>query len=185
MLERHVLEAEALAEMLRPTGRWLDLGTGGGLPGLVLAWRHPAVSWTLLDATAKKIAAVAAFAEALDLGNVTPLVGRAEALAHDAHHREGYDGVVSRAVAPLATLAELCRGFVKPGGLIVAVKGPAWRQEFDEAAGAMGALRMDHVHTAQLPDAARETWVVTMRAVGPVPANFPRRNGVPRQDPLR
>jgi 16S rRNA (guanine527-N7)-methyltransferase len=185
ILDRHILEAAALADRLSPAGRWMDLGTGGGLPGLVLAWRHPTVTWVLVDATAKKIAEVDRFAAALELQNVRALVGRAESLAHQPAHRGTYDGVVARAVAPLATLVELARGFLRPEGLLVAVKGPAWRDELEAAQAALRRLAVQHVSTERLPNAARESWVVTMQAAGPPPAGFPRRDGLPKHDPLR
>lgn len=184
VLERHVGESLAVAAAVRPTGRWMDLGTGGGLPGLLMAWRHPDVSWTLVDATAKKVAAVAAFAAELGLDNVITVAARAEQLAHDPSHRARYQGVVSRAVARLATLAELTRGFLAPGGVLVAVKGPAWRAELDDALPALQRLRLllDSTMSLHLPD--REVWLVTMKADGPPPPDFPRRDGLPQQDPL-
>ena len=183
--DRHVRECDALSASLSPSGRWMDLGTGGGLPGLVLALRHPSTHWVLVDATRKKADAVAEFARDLGLVNVTVLHGRAETLARDAAHRGAYDGVVSRAVAPLATLAELCRGFLRNEATMVAVKGPRWREELRAAGGALATLRLGDVHTAELADVARPTWVVTMRADGPPPADFPRRDGIPKQDPLQ
>lgn len=185
VFERHLVECDALAAMLTPAGRWMDLGTGGGLPGLVLAIRHPTVAWTLVDATAKKVDAVSSFAAELDLANVDVVQGRAETLAHDAVYRGTFDGVVSRALAPLPTLVELCRGVVGGNGHMIAVKGPGWRAELDAAAPAMAALRVRVVSTARLEVPARETWVVTMRADGAPPPGYPRRDGVPKADPIR
>lgn len=185
VLERHILECDALADMLTPTGRWLDLGTGGGLPGLVLAYRFPDVNWTLVDATAKKVAAVRTFVAALGLRNVDVVQGRAETLAHDDSFRGRYDGVVTRALAPLPTLVELCRGFVGAGGSIVAMKGPGWRAEVADAERALAALRLDVVSTVRLPTGVRESWVVTMRASGAPPPGYPRRNGLPKAEPIR
>ncbi len=185
VLERHVLEGLSVANQLTPTGRWMDLGTGAGLPGLVLAWRHRDVAWTLVDATAKKVAAVQAFAGELALANVTAVQARAEALAWEREHRGAYNGVVARALAPMVTLVELARGFVAAGGTLVAVKGPRWREELEEARGALRTLRFSHVSTERLDSAGRETWLVTMRAAGPPPPGYPRRDGVPKADPLR
>ena len=163
----------------------MDLGTGGGLPGLVLAWRHPDVAWTLLDATAKKVDAVRAFADELRLSNVTVAQGRAETLAWEQQHRGRYAGVVARAVAPLPTLVELARGFLAPTGSLVAIKGPAWREEAREAQGALRTLRYGAVSTERLRGTERESWLVTMQAHGPPPSGYPRRDGVPKSDPLR
>ena len=185
VLQRHVLEAAAVARAVSPAGRWMDLGTGGGLPGLVLAWRHPDVRWTLVDATAKKVAAVRASADELQLRNVTVVQARAEALAWDPEHRGTYGGVVARAVAPLVTLLELACGFLRQGGDLVAIKGPGWRDELLAAGGAARVLGFSHVHSERLESEARETWLVTMRAEGQPPAGFPRRNGLPKSDPLR
>ena len=185
VLERHVLEADALAAVLHPFGRWMDLGTGGGLPGLVLAARFPEVAWTLVDATAKKVAAVASFAATLGLDNVVVVHSPAETLAHDPAHRGSYDGVVSRAVAPMPTLAELSRGFLKADGRMVAVKGPRWEEEVEAAAGALRQLHLRLLHSEILAAAVRPTWVVTMAAEGPPPASFPRRPGLPKHEPLQ
>jgi 16S rRNA (guanine527-N7)-methyltransferase len=183
--EVHVAEALAVGDVLGKPGdqRWLDLGTGGGLPGLALAICWPDVRWTLLDATAKKIEAVAEFARELGLARVTALSGRAEELAHDPHHREQYDAVIARAVAPLPVLVELARGFLRRGGVLHAVKGPAWREELDAAAGAMRRLGLEFSTAADVPDAVRPTTVVTMRAAKPVVALYPRRSGLPRAQP--
>lgn len=163
----------------------MDLGTGGGLPGLVLAWRFPAVAWTLVDATAKKAEAVRQFAEALGLSNVNVVQARAEPLAWDADHRGRYHGVVARAVAPLQTLTELARGFLAPGGHLVAIKGPAWERELRDAHAALESLRYRNVHSDLMAGEERETWVVTMQAHGRPPPEFPRRDGIPKQNPLR
>lgn len=184
--ETHIAEAVALHPHVGslPGQSWVDVGTGGGLPGLVLAILDPAVEWTLVDSTMKKITAVETFAAALGLGNVRTVAGRAESLGRDPAYRERFDGSVSRALASLPTLAELCRGFVREGGHVLAVKGPRWREELAASAPALTALRLGAVHTEEVSSAPRPTWVVRMRALGPTPAAYPRREGRPRSHPL-
>lgn len=184
--EHHVEEGVALVPVLplRPGERWLDLGTGGGLPGLVLAILRPDIEWTLLDATAKKIRAVETFRDDLGLTNVETVHGRAEALAREPSFREAFNGVVSRAVARLVVVAELSRGFVRSGGVVAAVKGPQWEEELAEARRGLAELRLADIHSERVPDTARATWLVTMRANGPAPRRFPRRDGVPLTRPL-
>lgn len=184
LLQRHIVECEAVAAHLDPSGRWMDLGTGGGLPGLVLAYRHPDTEWVLVDATAKKVAAVQRFAAALALENVTVVHGRAESLAHEPEHRGGYQGVVCRAVAQLPILVELARGFLAPGGMLAAMKGPRWRAELQGAQAAIRLMRFADVRGSRLPLPDRSSWLVTMRADGAPPPNYPRRDGIPKQQPL-
>jgi 16S rRNA (guanine527-N7)-methyltransferase len=182
----HIPEAVAVAALLGAERgqRWMDLGTGGGLPGLVLAVLAPDVEWTLLDSTRKKIVVVEDFARQLGLANVHGLGERAEVSARDPLHRGVYDGVVARAVAPLAVLVELARGFVRDGGLLVAVKGPGHVEELDVAAAAMAALRWRLLGVERVTSTPRPTWLVRMRAEGDPPPRYPRPVGVPRATPI-
>ena len=195
----HLPECLAVARALPLAAgqRWMDLGTGGGLPGLVCAIVHPQVHWVLVDATAKKARAVAAFAEELGLERVHVVAARAEVLARDPDHREGYDGVVARAVAGLPALAELARGFLRHDRPLIAIKGSGWREEVEAAGGALRQLRYARPEVTELlaaPEgtdssdvpgsAARPVVLVSIRAVGSAPPRYPRPDGVPQSRPL-
>lgn len=182
----HIEEAAMVAEALplAPGSRWIDVGTGGGLPGLALAVLAPETHWTLLDSARKKVVAVEGFATELGLRNVTAVAERAEVLAWQPAHRERYDGAVSRALARMDVVAELSRGFVRPQGSIAAVKGPRAREELPVLERVRTLLGVDEIHCTPLPDAPRSTWLVTMRATGSAPPTYPRRNGVPSSSPL-
>lgn len=171
----HVDECVAVAQQIRP-GRgtwWMDLGTGGGLPGLVLAASFPAVHWTLLDARAKKLVLVRGFAEELGLENVTTVHGRAEELASDRAHRGRYAGVVSRAVGSLAPTVALCRGFVDDGE-IVAVRGPRASAEAESLVRWCDDLGVTLPTVELISGTMRPTWLVRLRGRGPAPGRFPR-----------
>lgn len=184
--ERHIAECADLAPLVAAIGgtAWVDLGTGGGLPGLVLAILQPEVHWTLIDSVQKKVAAVEDFVGTLGLSNVRVVAGRAETLARDVAYREAFDGVVSRAVAALPVLLELCRGFVGTGGSIIAVKGARWEEELAASSAALRELRLRFAHSSAITSNDRTSWAVTMTALGPTPAAYPRRVGRPRSLPL-
>ena len=128
----HVLHSLAIAKFVEfePDTQIVDLGTGGGFPGIPLAILFPEVSFTLIDGTRKKISVVEAVAEGLGLSNVRPLAVRAE------EHKGQYDFVVTRAVAEMSMLARWSAHLVQhkrqlhalPNGLI-ALKGGQVKQE--------------------------------------------------------
>lgn len=166
--------------------RVLDIGTGAGFPTLPLAIVRPEVAFTPLDSIRKKIDFVRSAAEALNLTGVTPLVGRAETLGRDPEHRERYDRVVCRAVAALPILAELGLPLLKPGGLLVAQKGPISEEELHagrRAAGEVGG-GVTEVDAFTLPVLGDARTLVVIEKVGPTPKKYPRREGVPNAQPL-
>lgn len=133
----HILDSVSVADQIPDQGCVCDVGTGGGFPGLVLAILRPETEFTLLDATEKKVRAVERTAQDLGLTNVRALCGRAEELGSRAF-RDRFDLVVSRAVAPLEILAELCLPLVKSGGAFCAMKG---RRAAEERAAAKKILQ--------------------------------------------
>ena len=119
---------------LIPTGsRVIDIGSGAGLPGLPLKILRPDLDITLLDATEKKTRFISEAAEACGL-EIKVINARAEEAAHMIELREYFDVCVSRAVARLDMLLELCAGFVKAGGAILAYKGEKADEENRQAA---------------------------------------------------
>jgi len=118
-----------------------DIGCGGGFPGLPIGCVVPQANITMIDSTEKKIHALQENASVLGLTGINPVWGRGEELASakGGKHRERYDVCVSRAVARLPVLCELCLPFVKPGGVFFAMKGMRAQEELEES---MRAIRM-------------------------------------------
>ena len=175
-----------LDALLPPNAHLIDVGTGGGIPGLVLAIARPTWRITLLDATRKKVHFVEETARTLGLNNVRAVWGRAEEVARESDHREQYDAAVARAVAPLRVLAELCLPFVRVGGWWCAMKGPAVAEEADEAHAAIALLGGEppHIEMVEVPGADAQRAVVLVRKHTPTPERYPRRAGVPHKRPL-
>ena len=135
----HFLDCAALLCFAEMRGKTVwDIGTGAGFPGLALKIACPEMNLTLLDSLDKRVAFLMETCSALGFEDVTCLHARAEEAASD--NRETADIVTSRAVAGLNVLAELCLPFVKEGGLFVAMKGPAFEEELEQAKSAIKAL---------------------------------------------
>jgi len=160
----------------------LDIGSGGGVPGLALAIARPGLHVTLLDATAKKVRFLAETAEVLGLDRVTALHGRAEELARNPNHREQYGAVTARAVARLVTLVELSLPFVSVGGCAILPKGSAAAEELDEARYAVGLL--GGRARPLVPTPIEGTTLIVVDKRKPTPAAYPRTTGVPNRKPL-
>jgi 16S rRNA (guanine527-N7)-methyltransferase len=161
--------------------RIIDVGSGGGLPGIPLAICLPEIEITLLEATGKKVQFLNEAREALGLSNLRVVQGRAEVCGRDREaHRERYDIVVSRAVGLLATLVELTVPFAKLGGMVLAIKGERAAEEVVEAKQALYAL---HAH-ALAPLRTPTGTIVPIRKMRTTPKIYPRAAGEPKRVPL-
>jgi 16S rRNA (guanine527-N7)-methyltransferase len=162
LTSRHVPECVALAGLL-PAGpaRLLDVGSGGGFPGIVIAIARPELEVHLLDSTAKKTEFLSSAAEDLGLTNVTVHTGRAEELARG-ELRSSFDLVTARAVAVLDRLLTWTVPFLAAGGVLYAVKGERWREELEQATDALrrtGARLLATPDDLPQPQGARsEAW---------------------------
>ncbi|HTW00088.1 MAG TPA: 16S rRNA (guanine(527)-N(7))-methyltransferase RsmG [Streptosporangiaceae bacterium] len=127
--ERHIMNCAALAELVPHPSSVIDLGSGAGLPGIVIAILIPDATVVLLEPMARRAAFLEECVADLGLGNATVRRGRAEDLAGEL----AADVVVARAVAPMQRLAGLALGLVRPGGLVLALKGAGAEQELTRA----------------------------------------------------
>ena len=118
----------------------IDVGTGGGFPGIPLAIAFPEKEFVLIDSLNKRIRIINELCENYGIDNVTALHGRAEELGRNSNFRESFDICVSRAVANMSTLSEYCLPFVKIGGTFIAYKGPECSEELNNASNAIRML---------------------------------------------
>jgi naphthoate synthase len=180
---RHILESLELVASVRALGakRCVDLGTGGGVPGMPLAIAMPDTEWLLIDAREKKIAFIAETAKALGVTNVRAVASRAELLvAKGKTDRDHADLLVARALAPMPVLVELALPFVRVGGHMLAVKGERAEEELAQAKRALESLGGEVVHVARRETATH----VLVKKVRATPPRFPRQPGQAKRAPL-
>lgn len=180
---RHVQDSLTLVPFLASADakRVIDVGSGGGLPGLPLAIAMPDARFTLLEATGKKAAFLEETIAALGLRNARVVNERAEVAGQDHHeHRAHYDAVVARAVARLNTLAELTVPFAREGGTVLLIKG---QQAEAEVAEAKQSLYRLHAQVVDLHRTATGT-VVVIEKPRATPRSYPRAPGEPKRKPL-
>ena len=184
----HLLDCAALLPQQDFRGRAvIDVGCGAGFPGLPLRILEPSVRLTLLDATEKKIAFLQETVQALGLDGVTCTAGRAEELsAPGAELRETFDIAVSRAVAPLPILAELCLPFVKKGGYFCAMKAKGAEAELQDAQNAIRLLggTVAECRAYPIPGTDLRHCAVWIEKTGFTPRPYPRRFSKIKQKPL-
>jgi len=187
--QKHFADSLALLDdtpcPLIPDACLLDVGSGGGFPGVPLKIARPDIALTLLEATGKKADFLRMLLDELGL-EANVVNARAEQAAHETMYRERFDVVTARAVAALPVLCELCLPFVKAGGVFVAYKGPREKAE-EELRGAANAIKVlgaeiERVHSETTAYGGRAR--IMLRKISQTPANYPRNHGAIRKTPL-
>jgi len=185
---KHYLDSVSLLKFVEiPVGaKVIDVGTGAGLPGLPLKIVRPDLEMTLLDSVRKKLTFLQVVVDELELRKSELVHGRAEDVGRTPAYREQYDFSISRAVARLNVLAELCMPFCKVDGSFVAYKGPDVREEVQEAERAIGLLggRLEAVHEFVLPSTDMCRSLVVVRKTRRTSPKYPRKSGTPERNPL-
>jgi len=163
----------------------VDVGSGGGLPGLPLAIVKPELKVTLLEATGKKARFLERAAEALGLDNVAVVNDRAETAGPQKAYRERFDAAVGRAIGPINVMLELTLPLVRVGGRVLAMKGKAVEGELRDAGDALMLLGGGEVEAYDaLPGLEEEAVIVEIAKAQATPRQYPRRPGTPKHEPL-
>ncbi|CAL5052123.1 unnamed protein product [Urochloa decumbens] len=164
----------------------IDVGSGAGLPGLILAVARPSWRFTLLESMKKRCTFLEHAVEAMGLSNVDVVCDRAENAGQSLDHREAYDVAAARAVAELKVLAEYCLPFVRVGGLFIAAKGHDPHEEIKNAKNAvqkLGASMSELCNVESMGPHGQRTAVIYLKDRA-TPRKYPRLPGTPSKMPL-
>jgi 16S rRNA (guanine527-N7)-methyltransferase len=177
------LEVLRVARLFSPASLLVDVGSGGGFPGLAIACVEPETAVHLVEPLRKRARLLAELARELGLANVAVHPERAEE-AGRGPLRDFSPLVTARAVAPLRELLEYTAPLAAPGGYLVLPKGSGATEELCEAAAAMATLACTCEQTVPMRPEVSGLRVVVLRKTGPTPPAYPRRPGMPAKRPL-
>ena len=163
----------------------IDVGTGAGFPGLVLAAAYPDCQITLLDSTGKKLKAVEDIASNMGVSNVQIVHMRAEDAGKKPEFREQYNYATARAVAELRVLLEYTLPFVKVGGSFLSLKGASAIDEIDGAKGALKTLggKINEINEFSLPGGDKRA-IINVKKISQIPSKYPRVSAQIAKKPL-
>ena len=168
----------------------IDIGSGGGFPGVPLAIMFPEKVFVLMDSSGKRMKIVQEIVSDMGICNVRTIHGRAEELGRNEEYREKFDLCVSRAVASMPTLSEYCLPFVKVDGSFIAYKGPGSDDEIAGADKAISTLGGKIIRTEEAAgtvfsaDGNEGHRLVYIIKESPTPSKYPRGGGKPSKKPL-
>ena len=184
-VEKHYIDSLAALEVaeFQESKRIMDLGTGGGFPGIPLAVMNPEKEFVLMDSLAKRLKIIDGLAEEIGINNVETVHGRAEDLARQEEYRENFDIVVSRAVAEMKVLAEYALPFVKEGGALIAYKTAGEKLD-EEITAAERAIRVLGGELSRTKKGTGDHTLVIVKKIKKTPSKYPRKAGTPKKEPL-
>ncbi|WP_156299111.1 16S rRNA (guanine(527)-N(7))-methyltransferase RsmG [Streptobacillus canis] len=183
MIEKHFIDALLLTKVIKEDEKKLiDLGTGAGFPGLVLAIYYPEKNFLLVDSVKKKVAFLVEVIEALNLKNVKTSSERAEEIVKK--YREKFDTALCRGVANLRIILEYMIPFVKSGGRFLPQKLNL--NEVEESSNALKVLNstIEQIHKFNLPLCQDERIILEIKKNNKTSLEYPRAVGVPSKKPL-
>ena len=184
-LDLHIEDSRKVLERWQLTNqKIIDVGSGAGFPGLIMALTSKENEYLLLESDLKKQQFLQRAIEMLTMNHVQAIRGRAEDIAHHIDYREKFDVSTSRAVAAMRVVLEYCLPLIRVGGMVFLWKGPRYQEEIQEATDAMKLLggTVQDVHLYQLGD--RQRAIIQVRKHQQTPDKYPRRTGLPVKRPL-
>ncbi len=163
----------------------IDVGSGAGFPGLIMAMYCQDNEYTLLESELKKCNFLQQTIEMLKINQVQVIRGRAEEIGHHKDYREQYDVSASRAVAAMRVIIEYCLPLTQVGGMVFLWKGPRYEEEIEQSQNALQVLggKVEDIHLYKI-GGGRQRAIIQIRKIQPTPEKYPRRTGLPVKRPL-
>lgn len=183
---KHFVDSLAINKFVAQAKSIIDIGTGGGFPGIPLKIMNYDKKVTLIDSVNKKLNVIRDITKDMDLGEVEILHSRAEDLASKQEYRETYDIATTRAVSNFSTILEYMLPFIKVGGYAICMKGPNYTEEFEEAKVAIEVLggKFDSIERLNVGNELERN-IIIIKKVKNTPKKFPRGQGKPLKEPIR
>lgn len=188
MMDKHFIDSLTVLKtgILPESGKMIDVGTGAGFPGMVLAMACPDMEVILLDSQQKRLAFLDHVRRETDTKNTVIIHARAEDGARKPELREQFDIAAARALAPMNVLCEYLLPYVKTGGSALCWKGPALKEELESGRKAARLLGGQLEMPLSCPVQGRdwEHMILPIRKISRTAAAYPRKAGVPKNKPL-
>lgn len=185
-IDKHIEDSLKVRDVLDLTGeKMVDIGSGAGFPGMIIAMACPQAKITLVESDHKKSQFLKEVSRELELTNVEVICARVEELGQDSRYRGSFNLCSSRAVASMNILLEYGLPLLFPGGRLLLWKGRNYQQEIDQAQNGLAILGgvVEDVYQYNLME-ERDRTIVIVRKETPTPEKYPRRVGIPAKRPL-
>lgn len=183
---KHFVDSLSISEIVGDNKRIIDVGTGGGFPGIPLKLLNENLNVSLVDSVNKKIMVLNDIINKMKLNNIEAIHTRAEDLAKKKEYREGFDIAVSRAVSNMNTLVEYLLPFVKIGGYVVCMKGPGYEEELNASKTAIEILggKIEEIKELKVSDELDRN-IIIIKKIKSTSSKYPRGQGKPLREPLK
>lgn len=183
---KHFVDSLSISEFVGDNKRIIDVGTGGGFPGIPLKLFYDNLEVTLIDSVNKKITVLNDIIKNMKLKNIEALHSRAEDLARNKEYREKFDIATSRAVSNMSTLVEYLIPFVKINGYIICMKGPDYEEELNLSKKAIEILggKIEKIEKIIINNEIERN-IIIIKKIKNTDNKYPRGQGKPLKEPIK